>query len=317
MREEYEIVEHPQIPDVKIFVVEMTYRSPHTHREFEICVVLSGEISIYTNQKTQVFRKGDLMIFNPYQMHELHSLTEKTMLLSVQISFGFCRKIFSEIRNLKFDHVELPAETFRSGQEFQHLWRLFLDSAILYMKRSRNYEFFCMGRLYEAFGMLLDTQPWHILSEKENTEYYNKVKRLGRITEYTEAHFTEKVLLSEVAQMENLSLSYLSHFFKEMLGISFQQYVALLRFERARKLVENTDRSLTEICMECGFSDYRYLNKIYQKQLGYTPQEYRSSHVRFAAERQTEEDLINTQTFMNAADSLKVLELAAQSNMLS
>ncbi len=178
-KEEYEIIEHPQIPDVKIFVVEMTYRSPHTHREFEICVVLTGEISIYTNQESRIFRKGDLMIFNPYQMHELHSLTEKTILLSVQISFGFCKKFFSEIRNLKFDHVEIPAENFQDETQFGHLRELFLTSAILYLKKSVNYEFYCMGRLYEAFGMLLNTLSPRIL----RLTTHGKTIRIERKTE--------------------------------------------------------------------------------------------------------------------------------------
>ena len=122
----------------------------------------------------------------------------------------------------------------------------------------------------------------------------------------------EKILLSDIADMENLSLYYLSHLFKETLGLSFQQYVALLRFERARKMVEQTNKSLTEISMECGFSDYRYLNKIYQKQLGYTPIEYRNSHMDHFPEK-AEEDLTNMQRFYTEEDSLKILELAEDS----
>ena len=38
--------------------------------------------------------------------------------------------------------------------------------------------------------------------------------------------------------------------FKDMIGMSFQQYVALLRFDRARRLVEHTSMSITTICME-------------------------------------------------------------------
>lgn len=48
MKEEYEIVEHSQIEDLNIFLVEMTYRCPHMHREFEICMILSGEVAVYT-----------------------------------------------------------------------------------------------------------------------------------------------------------------------------------------------------------------------------------------------------------------------------
>ncbi len=313
MKEEYEIIEYSQLQDINIFMVQMTYRSPHTHKEFEICMILSGVITIYTGNEANTFRKGDMVIFNPYQTHELHSITENTMILSIQIGCGFCRNFFPEASCLKFDSIVLANGTeSRDGIEGVSLRDLLLDAAIAYFAQEPNYEFICMGRIYEAFYILLQTQSWRILSERENVEYYNKVQRLGRIIEYTEEHFTEKVLLSDVAKKENLSLSYLSHFFKEMLGISFQQYVALLRFERARRLVEKTDTSLTQICMECGFSDYRYLNRIYKKQLGYTPQEFRNSHVNFSENKEKEEDLINTQRFLDAHDSLQLLELARE-----
>ena len=128
---------------------------------------------------------------------------------------------------------------------------------------------------------------------------------------YIDAHFTEKILLTDIAEEEHLSLNYLSHFFKDMIGMSFQQYVALLRFDRARRLVEHTSMSITTICMECGFSDYRYLNNIYKKQLGYTPIEYRNSHAvtdGYIEKKAT--DLENMQEFYSREESLKLLKIA-------
>lgn len=308
MREEYEIVKHAQMQEMNIFLVEMTYRTPHMHREFEVCMVLSGTVTIYVGRKMESFQKGDIILFNPYQAHELHSLTEKSMLLSIQVAVSFCKRVYPEISCLKFDDIAVSQETIKK-EELRRLRQLFLDMSTTYLKKETNYEFFCMSNLYEIFGILLNTQPWHIISERENTEQYNKGKRLNRITDYIETHFTEKVLLSDIAAMENLSMQYLSHFVKEMLGMSFQRYVALMRFERARKMVEQTNKSLTEICMECGFSDYRYLNKIYQEQLGYTPIEYRNSHVIYSDEK-IKEDLFNTQTFCTVEDSIQILDLA-------
>ncbi|GFI08284.1 bifunctional transcriptional activator/DNA repair enzyme AdaA [Lachnospiraceae bacterium] len=313
MREEYEIVKHAQMQDLNIFLVEMTYRSPHMHKEFEICMVLSGTITIYTSQETQNFEKGDLILFNPYQTHELHSLTEKSIILSIQAASGFCKRAYPEISRVKFEDVVLSMEKLECGEKGIHyLQKLLLEVSKIYLRKEDNYEFFCMSRLYEVFGILLSSQKWQIISEKERTERYNRGKRLKRITDYIEMHFMEKILLSDIADMENLSLYYLSHLFKETLGLSFQQYVALLRFERARKMVEQTNKSLTEISMECGFSDYRYLNKIYQKQLGYTPIEYRNSHMDHFPEK-AEEDLTNMQRFYTEEDSLKILELAEDS----
>lgn len=313
MVKEYEIVKHLQLEDLNIFLVEMTYRTPHMHKEFEICMVLSGVLAVYANQDTRTFQRGDLMVFNPHQTHELHALTEQVLILSIQIASGFCTKVYPDIRRLEFDHMEMETEKERCY--LHEIRKLALRLGTLYHKKEENYEFFCMSGIYEFFGMLLCTQPWHLITEKEKDERYNKGVRLNRITDYIEAHFTEKIMLTDIAQAEKLSMHYLSHFFKEMLGLSFQEYVALLRFERARKLVERTNKSITEICLECGFSDYRYLNKIYQKQLGYTPMEYRQSHSIYSVGKKEEIYTRTQERFFSPEDSLKLLELA-EKNML-
>ena len=312
--QEYEIVKHLQMEDLNLFLVGMTYRRPHMHKEFEICLVLSGEVSVFANREAKVFGKGDVILCNPHQSHELHALTENVVILSVQIASGFCVRAYPDIRRVEFDGIHLSFA--EDSGELRRLRGLLLKVAKLYFKKEKNYEFFCMSCLYEIFGVLLCTQKWHRISGKEQTERYHKGKRLNRITDYIESHFTEKVMLTDIARMEHLSMHYLSHFFREMLGIPFQQYVALMRFERARKLVERTNKSITEICLECGFSDYRYLNKIYQKQLGYTPMEYRKCHTIHAVEEKNE-DVINTQTFYSVWDSIKLLELAGNSRTFS
>ena len=309
MKEEYEIVEHSQIEDLNIFLVEMTYRCPHMHREFEICMILSGEVAVYTNRQRQDFRKGDLILFNPRQTHELHGLTENSLILSVQVASGFYKRIYPEISRLEFGRIALADGDKQLSRRMQSL---ILKLASAYLKKEEGYEFFCMAYMSEFFGELLRSQPCHLISEKEKSERYTKGKRMSRIMDYVENHFTEKLLLSDISELEGLSVYYLSHFFREMLGISFQEYIALRRFERARKMVEQTNRSITEICMECGFSDYRYLNKIYQKQLGYTPMEYRSSHEISVLRDRKEEDVINTQTFCSTEDSLEILKIAEE-----
>ncbi|MCI9133098.1 MAG: AraC family transcriptional regulator [Lachnospiraceae bacterium] len=310
--EEYEIVEHLQMEDLNLFLVSLSYRSPHMHKEFEICMVLSGQVIAYAGQETQIFEKGDLFLFNPRQSHELHALTENVVMISVQVASGFCMRVYPEIRRLEFDRIRVE---FTQGQEQkERIRRQVLQIARFYLEKKKNYEFFCMAGLYGLFGDLLCSQSWRIISEKEQDERYYKGERLKRITDYIENHFTEKVMLTEIAEMENLSMHYLSHFFREMLGLSFQEYVALLRFERARRLVERTNKSITEICLECGFSDYRYLNKIYKKQLGYTPMEYRCSHTPLPVVEK-EENIMNTQTFYSIHESLEILSLAAGSSM--
>ena len=73
-------------------------------------------------------------------------------------------------------------------------------------------------------------------------------------------------------------MSYLSHFFKDTLHITFQEYLNKQRFEYACGLLRTTDKSLTEISNLSGFSDVRYFIRLCEHTYGCSPQEYRSAH---------------------------------------
>ncbi|MBU9726199.1 AraC family transcriptional regulator [Diplocloster modestus] len=303
---EYEIVEHASLEDLNVFLVEMTYRCSHVHKEFELLVVLAGTIVILYGQRQREFHKTDVIIINPRQPHEIHALTENAIILSVQAAASFCRKIYPELCNVEFDKNYLE-DIHSSGWEKSVYDRLF-ELALNYFESREQYGFFCLSCLYEIFGLLLKHHPWHCISEQEKSKRYCKGKRLERITDYIDCHYTEKLLLEEVALREGISVSYASHFLKDNLGISFQEYLTLLRFEKARRLVEQTGRNITEISLECGFSDCRYLNGIYQKQLGYTPMEYRRAHDTPVQKGSTGRQ-VNTQRIISKSDSIQLLQL--------
>jgi AraC-like DNA-binding protein len=131
-------------------------------------------------------------------------------------------------------------------------------------------------------------------------------ERLGHILSCVDDHFTEKILLSEIAEQTGLSLFYLSHWFKAHLGLPFQKYIELLRFREAKRLLEQTSMGITDISMACGFSDRRYLNHVFIKQMGCTPKDYRAkrnSSPRPVREGQSTE----IQRFLSASESLSII----------
>ena len=57
-----------------------------------------------------------------------------------------------------------------------------------------------------------------------------KTKKMRSILSYIEANYQEKLLLSDVARHEHLSVTYLLHFFTENFGLNFQEYLSNLRY---------------------------------------------------------------------------------------
>lgn len=98
---------------------------------------------------------------------------------------------------------------------------------------------------------------------------------VGRAREYIKAHYQKDISLDDVSREVNISPYYFSKLFKEETGENFIEYVTAVRMEKAKELLENTNKSMKEICLEIGYADPNYFSRSFKKNLGVTPTEYK------------------------------------------
>ncbi|MFV0529581.1 MAG: helix-turn-helix domain-containing protein [Lachnospiraceae bacterium] len=274
MQNEFEVIEHPHMKYLNIFIVDMNYRAPHIHRDLEINFLLEGAVRIQTVKEECYIRQGEIAVFHAGQSHELHAVTDTAQILCVQISPRFCRAYYPSITNIQFASMEVLPHL--SQESFQQLLALLIETACQYYHRQPAFEFSCMALLNCILKLLLCEMPTYELTEGEQAANRKKTERLNEILNYVEEHYTEKLLLSEIAAQQGVSMPYLSHFIKDNLNQTFQEYVNNLRFIHAKDLMPNDTLSLLDICIESGFSDYRFLKKAFWNHCNCTPQEYRN-----------------------------------------
>jgi len=82
--------------------------------------------------------------------------------------------------------------------------------------------------------------------------------------------------LTYCAELVGMSPSYLSRMFKQEMGVAFIEYVMEYKVEEAKKLLAETERSVTEIAEAVGYSE-RNLNRAFQRYVGMSPKQYRMS----------------------------------------
>ncbi len=274
MKSEFEIIEHNRLEDAKLFIVDLSYRNLHMHKDFELCYVFSGCIEVNTYRKQFVVGANRFVLFNPNQPHEIHARESSwARILSLQVSPRFCSRYFPAISNVEFSVIDISV--YIGGEANRELVGAMFQLCDKYFNNAPLNEFMCFSYINRIFHTLLDSVPWTTISQDEKANKKNTGNRLNRILDYIEMHFREKLLLEDIARSEGLSLTYLSHYLKDHLNMPFQDYIALLRFREAKSLLEHTALNVTDVFMACGFSDCRYLNKVFMKQLGCTPGEYR------------------------------------------
>lgn len=98
---------------------------------------------------------------------------------------------------------------------------------------------------------------------------------IRHILNYIQFHLDSSLTLSEIADQCGMSVSYLSAIFKKEMGISVITYINQKRVHMALQLLNTTDYSIQEISSHVGILDNNYFTKIFKKEIGCTPSEYR------------------------------------------
>lgn len=93
---------------------------------------------------------------------------------------------------------------------------------------------------------------------------------------YVSRHYGEPISLQSVAEQVELHPNYLSALFARNMQCGFSHYLQRLRIERAKTLLHTTNRKVSDIAADVGFTDSRYFAKVFKSLTGQTPQQYRA-----------------------------------------
>lgn len=106
--------------------------------------------------------------------------------------------------------------------------------------------------------------------------------RDGRDTEFVrelraflESHYGQEISLDDIAMRFSLTPAYCSALIKETSGSNFSTMLLEIRMEKARELLRETNLKIYEIAIQTGYGDVKYFNRVFKRENGVTPVEYR------------------------------------------
>ncbi len=110
------------------------------------------------------------------------------------------------------------------------------------------------------------------LSEKDMSR---RERIIAEAKHFIENNYSEPLSLHIVSESVFLSPNYLSSLFKEYTGFTFRDYLANVRIEKAKELLENINIRVAEISGKSGFDDPNYFSRVFKRITGFNPSEYR------------------------------------------
>lgn len=133
------------------------------------------------------------------------------------------------------------------------------------------------SQLYTKASLLflLAVLSEHQLFTPTEKNYDKRVEDIKTTLTYIKDNYKEKIYISDLARQVNLNEQYFCRFFKKALGRTPMEYVNEYRIKQTRRLLEETDLPVTDVCLECGYNNLGNFLREFRKNTGTTPLQYR------------------------------------------
>ncbi len=239
----------------------------------------------------QATEEMEIILNARFWQGSMHVLMSKTMQKASETDLSGLERAIENIRDeeWKREITGLGKHIFEKKENASVLKEFYQSVLILIANKYRqhNYEIpetlkeelypysleRCVNRQELQKKMYEFTRLIHekILQESQKSELVEQV------IEYLEHHYTEELNLNDIANEFFIAPNYLYKKFKEKKDMTVMQYLENIRMNKAVELLKNTNISVTMVAGMTGYNDSNYFSRIFKKNYGISPREFRNN----------------------------------------
>lgn len=268
---------------VYIQFLENTSRTeaPHTHPFAQIVFLTSGKMTHTIGGIIAELTMGEMAIIPPSVTHSVFFAPGTSC-----YALSFYMSLFGEIhksneqavlflKSLESSTIPIFPKTTLANKDILPTESLFkqIETELSHKEAGylENVTAYIIVLINQFIRRYFEEQP----SVSEQTFYTSKQMVISCI-KYIDEHITERLSLSEMAKMSNVSVSTFCTYFKQLTGRSFTEYLKYNRIAYANELIKK-GYEITAISSFCGFGDFSSFSRSYKQVMGISPSEYKKS----------------------------------------
>ncbi|MBQ6439886.1 MAG: helix-turn-helix transcriptional regulator [Mogibacterium sp.] len=264
-------------------LIPFTYRelALHWHEEMEITLIQDGTSDYKVGQEVFEANAGDIILIPPYCTHSACEIPGKTMISDSMVFhpdyLGANNQDLSAskyLRPMAEGQLQMQEVIRHDDAGYAEIKVGFLRALDCFKNKPPFYEMLLKENLLQilillfSYGYIRESCDSHITSENR--------RHIKSALEYITDHYSEKISISEMAQLAGFSENYFMSLFRQYVGMSCIQYINHYRIQKAAHALEETTKSVSEIAMIHGFDNISYFNLQFRKTFGMTPREFRN-----------------------------------------
>lgn len=259
----------------------------HTHDYIQIWYVMGGCCRHWVNNRSYTLTRGNMFVLPPFVNHNIQVVTkEDVSIIGCEFTASFINENISchGDSNSLFDFTYLEpflvsSELVRprlhiSGATQEKVEKLLLDMLKEYQNKEKYYQIHIKADVLKLLAIV--AREYETQGNAENHELFEKFRdAINSSVNYINENYTNRIYIEDVCKIAMMSQTYFSHLFKQITGKTFIEYINNLRVRKAVEMLINNNNSISDICFAVGFNDTTYFNKVFKKETGLTPGQYR------------------------------------------
>ena len=235
----------------------------HDHYEFEF--ITAGRILHEVNGNCEELTAGSAFALSPADVHRF-TVLEPVELHNVCIYYKDASLSLKKLLN----RISFPLVGRLSKEDFLQVNKCFYGT-IKECESGRDFAEEMMTANVTKFIINIFRGGQSIASKENNYDFVYVAKAL----EFIDKNISDSISLSKVANHVNLTPSYFSRLFTNIVGSGFLKYLTEARISRATDLLSTTELSILDIAYAVGFGSFSSFSRAFKTVCGCTPRKYR------------------------------------------
>lgn len=251
----------------------------HRHSRFEIVHFRKGSGIYSVNGHNYSIKANDVFVFSSNEQHCITEIYDRLEYVNIHFEprffWGSTFESFSD-SGMFFQHSgDFCCRLNRESKNTAAVVNLIENICKELTEEKAEYRMMVRSLLTDILIILI--RDFHYIDENNSQKAStSNVKAVRKAMDYVHKHLTEQITLDDISLYAGMSRSHFSTVFKATLGITLWDYICEKRIELVmQKLEADSEKSMLEIALECGFNNTANFNKAFKKQTGRTPREYK------------------------------------------
>ncbi len=250
----------------------------HFHPEFEINYIANaGGAKRVVGDHLSTIGDLELVMVGPGLYHGWENQDNQKGTIH-EITIQFPGDLFGEVLNKNI--LKPIRELFRNaerGVAFSRQTILQVEEKIHSLSKKTGFDSYMeLQSLLYDLSISRDQKLLTNLSFQRSNDFHNN-ERIEKLHNYIKENYNKKIKLQEMAQLLNMSVVSFTRLIRQHTGKSFVDFLNEMRLGFATRMLIESNKSVSEICFECGFNNISNFNRIFKKKQGVTPTLFRES----------------------------------------